>query len=145
MQDHAGAALAHGRNEAARQPDGRHHMQVPIALPLLVRGFHDGLVGARAGIVDQDVGATEGGVGFVDQFLRAFHRADVAGNPERAYAEMRGDAARLGGDAFALARRQDDMAAFRRQSFGNGEADADAAAGDDRDLALQSEIHARFS
>ena len=40
-----------------------------------------------------------------------------------------------------VARRDDDVDALGREALGDRKADADAAAGDDGDLALEPEIH----
>ena len=54
---------------------------------------------------------------------------------ERRDASFRGDARGLLCGAVPIAGREDNLGAFGGQALGHGEPDADAAAGDDRDLA----------
>ena len=69
----------HLRDEAAGEADGGHDVQVPVGLPLVVGRLHDRLVRAGAGVVDEDVGAAEFGLGGLDEAGAAVGGRDVAG------------------------------------------------------------------
>src|ERR1041385_333389 len=95
----------------------------------------------RAGIAHHDIDAAERLDGIVDQ------RGDVG-----RLADVGNKALRLGGferrdrlvELLALAPANRDAAAFRRETLRDGETDAAGAAGDQRDLTGESEIHAPY-
>jgi hypothetical protein len=63
-------------------------MQVPVVLPLAIVRLEDGLVGAGAGIVDEDIGAAEFLPRRIDQGSGAFDRRHVTGDWKRGYAML---------------------------------------------------------
>ena len=131
------------RREAAGEADGGHDVQVPVGLPLVVGGVEDGLVRAGAGVVDEDVGAAEGGLRGVDEAGAAVGGRHVAGVADGVDAELLGDRGGGADDAVAVAGGEEDVGALAGEGAGDAEADADAAAGDDRYLAGETEVHVR--
>ena len=126
-------------HQAARQPDRRHDVQVPIVLPLVVGRLHDRLVAAGAGIVDQDVGAAELLLGRGDQCGAALGGGDVAGHRRATLHAVRcGDLGPRRLEPVGVAGGDDDMRTLGGEALGDGEADADAAAGDHGDLVAQT-------
>src|SRR5262249_41105465 len=118
-----------------------HEMQVPVLLPLLVGGLENGLVAAAAGVVDEDVAAAERFLGLGDEARAVRGLRHVGLDGERPNAVLLRDLCGLALGALAVARRDHHLHAFGRQPMGDGEADADAAAGDERDLALKTKLH----
>ena len=131
----------HQRREAARQSHRRHHVQIPIGLPFLVRRLHHRLVAAGAGVVDENVGAAEQPLDVGDEVFRPLARGDVAGQSFGPDAEGFGDPAGLPANPLHVAGGDDDVDALGREALGDRKTNADAAAGDDGDLPLEPEIH----
>ena len=93
---------------------------------------------AAAGVVDQDVDLAEGGQRRVDQRLPGGIAGDIAGHAHRAAAGGHdGLGHRIGGLLLQVADHH--RRAGLREQLGDAAADAGAAAGDDRHLALQAE------
>ena len=88
-----------------------------------------------AGVVDQDVGAAERLLGRGDQRRRSRRRWRRRRRPATVLTPCAfGDAPRLVLQAVRLARRHDDVDALFGERVGHRQPDADAAAGDYRDL-----------
>ena len=101
----------------------------------------DRLADGGAGIVDQDVDATEGFDGFRDERAAGRFLGDVRLAKFRLAAALE-QARERGLRLLRVAARQHDRGAGPRQTLSHAEADAAIAAGDDRDAALQIEqIH----
>src|SRR3954447_21155733 len=142
VEDDAAAAADHRGSEAAGEADGGHDVQVPVVLPLRVGGLEDGLVAAGAGVVDQDVGPAEGGLGGGDDGSAALSGGEVGLDGAGLDGVLAGDGGGLAIGTGAVAGGEEQVDAFRGEAAGDGESDADAAAGDDGDLAAQAQIHA---
>ena len=91
VENHTASAFPHGWNQPACQTDRRHHMEIPVVLPLLVRSFHDRLATAGACIVNQDIGATEFAFRFGDYLLNRRRHRNIGRYSERSDAELFGD------------------------------------------------------
>jgi len=109
--------------------------------PLFVRGVHDGLVAAGPRIVDEDVGPIEGALGSADQRAGALESRDVARDPDGPDAVLARDARGFGLDACRIAGAEQEVHPLGREPLGDSEADADAAARNDGDLARELQVH----
>jgi hypothetical protein len=76
-----------------------------------------------------------------EEVVRPLASRDVAGDPFSADAKSLDDATGLRADSLHAARCDHDIHTLRGEALGDREADADAAPGDDGDLALEPEIH----
>src|SRR5471032_2429230 len=116
-------------------------MKVPIGLPLLIGRVHDGLVAARAGVVEEDIGATEIRARSSNDLVDARSGSDVAGNRHRRYAELPRDARRSLRQPLFLSRSEHQVRAFRRECLCYSEPDAYARACQYNNLTAQIQIH----
>jgi hypothetical protein len=115
-------------------------MQIPVVLPLAVISLGDRLVRPRPRIVDENIGAAKlGRCG--DELVATAGGRNVAGDRKRSHRSRVGYPHRLCLSALRTARRENDVGAFRREPFRNGQPDADASAGYDGSLAAKTEIH----
>ena len=84
-------AASRRKLEAARRIAERsHQMNVQHGLKLLVGHLLNDVVPDVAGVVDDDVEGAEGGDGGIHQLLRKVGRGEIAGQPARALASLRG-------------------------------------------------------
>ena len=143
VEDRPAAALGHHRHQPAGEADGGHDVEVPVVEPLVVGGVEDGLVRAGAGVVDEDVAAAEGMARRLDEAGAARGRRDVAGVGDDRLAEVLGDLRRGVLGAVAVAGGDEHERALAGEGAGDAEPDADAAAGDDGDLAGEPRSMAR--
>ena len=133
VEDDAAATGLHRRHEPAGQANRGHYMEVPVGLPLLVRRINDRLVATGAGIVDQDVGASELLGRCRHECGTATRSGDVSSDSE--HPRVRGRNLGKGGlQLVRVARGDDDVRPLPSQRFGGGQADADTTSGDDGDL-----------
>ncbi len=72
-----------------------------------------------------------------DERVRPLATRDIAGDALGAHAEFAGDASSFVAQAFGAARRKHEVDVLVGKAFRDREPDADAAAGDDGDLALE--------
>ena len=101
----------------------------------------DGFVAAGAGVVDEEIDAAEGALGLADQTSDIVGAADVAGDGNDLDAVLLGDCFRACCEVSLVARGEHHADAFCREAVRNGETDSVAAPGDERDFAIESEIH----
>jgi hypothetical protein len=141
--DHGPLRVLEQRPERARQPHVGVELERKAVFPGRIVELEEIAALGRAGIVDQDVEPAERMVERADGRLTALRRAQVGG------ADLDSPTARLmdrGGRLLQVAcRTRDDqhIAPLLRQTLGAGAPDALAAARDQRDLAIQPQIHHR--
>ena len=116
-------------------------MQVPVILPFLVAGLHDGFVAAGAGIVDENIGAAKSPRGFRHQMRGAFGGRHIAGDGDRVDLVRRRKVRPRLLQTRGVARGHHHVHALGGQPLGDGKPDADAGAGDHGDLVFESELH----
>src|SRR5215475_12757414 len=102
----------------------------------------DHAAGRGAGIVDHDVAAAERLVGLLDEVLGVLVLAQVGGDRHDLAAGRLGDLLRDGIERFLAARADRDIDAFFCERQRDALADAFAAAGHQRGLSFELEIHA---
>src|SRR5690606_417891 len=93
--------------------------------------------GVGAGVVDEDVDATEQLEGLLQAGAGRLLVGHVGADADRALADLGGGRLRVG----LLAGGEDDVGALVAQRLGDGEADSSRRSGDDGRAALQSEVH----
>ncbi len=113
--------------------DVAEHLQAPRLLPAREIDVEQAAAGNGAGVVDENVGRR---MRRRELFTRV-RPGEVGHKNCRAFADLR---LRLG-QAAGVARDQHDLDAFGRERLRTGKADALRRAGDDRRLALQTQIH----
>src|SRR5471030_3231603 len=116
-------------------------MKVPIRLPLLIGRVYDGLVAARAGVVEEDIGAAEIRARSSDDLVDACGGSNVASDRHCRYTELPRDARCSLCQPLFLSRREQQVRAFRRECLGYGEPDPDACASQYDNLTAQIQIH----
>ena len=123
------------------QEEGRAHVDRHHPVEELGRGVEDGAAIGEAGGIDQNVDAAEGLVGRRDHGPAVLHRGEVGGDEVHRHAGVAGD---RGGDRialFAVAPARDDAGGPRlREDAGDRRAEPLRAAGNDRDLSVET-IH----
>ena len=118
-----------------------HELELERRLPVLLAEVHQQTTGRRARVVDEDVDALEPADRRVDDLLHVGLAGEIAGHGEHFGA---GDLAELGGRRLELALgagADGDARPFLGEAARHRLADTFAAAGDQRHLAFQTEIH----
>ena len=133
-------AAALGQHQRHSPPHGEHRAveidrQHPA--PGLVVDIGDGLEQVHhAGIVDEDIDATELGDGAIDHGDALGLDRDVGGNADDGAADL-GDRR---GDGIGMPVGGDDLCALGHEQLGNGEAHPGACTGDNRNLVFQPHL-----
>ena len=96
--------------------------------------------GRLAGVVDQDVDAAEAGGDLADHLLAVFLGGDIHREHERVAADL-ADQVRGLGERLGPTRADRDVRALAGQRHGGRASDALAPTGDDRDFAIESQVH----
>ena len=120
VHDPAAARRGHRRRERAHQAHRRHHVQVPLVLPVLVAQLFERPGPARAGVVHQRPGRLGTG------------GEDALGRVGPGHVEL---------EVAAGARHAQHARALLREDARGGRADAARATGDNADPAVQIEVH----
>src|SRR3954469_17137324 len=137
--DETAAALpAHVRRDRTREFPRADHLGLEMPQQDIRRDIVDASRDVRSGIADDDVEAAEGLHGVLDQRRNVSRYADIRHEALRCRGLQRCDRL-VEFAAFAAAYR--DAATFFSETLRDGEADPARAAGDQRYLAGQSEVH----
>src|SRR4029077_3038851 len=112
-----------------------------VVLPLLVGGIEHRFVAARAGVVDEQIDSAEHALGLGGETRAIACVSDVACKVRDLDAMFVGDCFRAFGEASLVARGEHQAHAFCREALGDGKTDSIAASRDERDFAVESEIH----
>src|SRR5690606_22349772 len=100
--------------------------------------------GLDAGVVDQDIQPSQLCDALAHQALAVFHAGDIGGDDARATPERTHLRRTLVGIGVVCTTVDDDIGALLGQPHGDTAADSLGAAGDQRDLVLQSHVHLRY-
>ncbi len=140
VDDGAAAAFGHPLDDDVERMDVAEELRVHRGVPRLCVQLGRRIAPRGAGRVHEHVDRPECGLRLVDD-ARGLCRVDqVGGERDRAVRDA-GDASERGVEVRAAARHERHLRAFAGERFGACEADALARAGDEDDLALESEIH----
>src|SRR5215831_2558298 len=140
VDDTAPAAFAHERNHQARGPHRREEVEVQGFRPVLV-GRIPGLSAPRAtDVIHQDIDTVKAFDGFVDEVLNPLGAGHVSLHCQDLRTCSR-DLTLSGAQSRLSARREGHVTAFLGEIMHNSPANVPAAFGDQRDFALQSQIH----
>ena len=142
VDDAAAALLDHDRQHVAQAAHIAHELELQALFPVVLGQMLDHAAGRRAGIVDHDVDAAERLVTLLDEGSwrrRPCARSAGIGTILRPVA--RGDLLGGGFQRLLAARADGDIDAFLGQRYRDAFADAFAAAGHQRRLAVKLEIH----
>ncbi len=141
VHDPPPAALGHARRGRAHQPHRRHHVQLPLDVPVLVAQLVERPHRARARVVHQHVERAEAPLALLHHQLRRGGCRHVDGEPLRPPALGR---ALLGGRAQGLlaAGHEQHRRALGAQHAGRLQPDPEARSGDHAGPSLEAEVHA---
>src|SRR5438105_569403 len=139
---HAAAALlAHDGQRVLEAAYVAHEFQLQALLPRFLIECLDDTAGRRAGVVHQDIDAPEMLVRALDEVARIGFLGEVRRDREHLAAALLANLFRRRVERLLAPRAHRDVAAFARQSARDALADSFAAAGDERDLALELQVH----
>ena len=145
VHDAAAALLDHDRQHVTQAAHVAHELELQALLPVVLGQMLDHAAGRGAGIVDHDVDAAERLVGLLDEVLGVVVLAQIGGDRHDLAAGRLGDLLRGGFERLLAPRADRDVDAFLGERERDALADAFAAAGDQRGLALELEVHFRRS
>src|SRR6185437_5193219 len=141
VHDAAAALLHHDREHIAQAADIAHELELEPFLPVVLGEMLDDAASRRARIVDHDVDASESLVALLYEVLRVLVLAKVGRNGDDLAPGCLGNFSGRCFKRFLAARAHRDIDAFFGQRQCNALTDAFAAAGDQRRLAFELEVH----
>ena len=142
VDDAPAAALSHVGDALPGAADVAHYLDVDMVQPVLIGQLHEGRGGGVDRVVYQDVHPAQLGDGGGDEVLDVLGHAGVRPHRQRPAASAGAD---VGGGVLQLLNApgaDGDVHALLRQRQRRRPPDTLTAAGDDGDLAFQSEVHA---
>lgn len=116
-------------------------MQVPVILPALVGRGEDRLLTPGPGIVDQDVGAAEGGLDRVGKGTDPAGVTDISCHPDRLNAELFAELMGNLAHPLLIAHTERQMDTLGREPAGDGQPDANTSSCDGSYFVLQVKVH----
>jgi len=141
VHDASATLPPHDRQRRLQTPHVAHELELPPLHPGVFVDRLDDAAGRGAGIIDQDVDATEVTRGCGDELLSVLALGEIGGNGQDLPSGFAADLVRRRFERFLAARADRDVRPLARQRAGDALADAETAAGDQRDLARQLQIH----
>src|SRR6185437_11983822 len=141
VHDAAAALFDHDGERVAQAAHVAHEFELQAFVPVVFGQMLDHAAGGGTCIIDHDVDAAERLGALLDEILGVGVFAQIGGDGDDLAAGLFGDLLGGGFEWLLAARTDGDIDAFARQRQRNTFADAFAAAGDQRGLDLEFEVH----